>query len=71
MSDHTIVVIRSSSYNGAGAAERSYPPSKLRGGTQEEISHTQGKEQRLHFAGSAVKKYPVGPYMGNLKKKGV
>ena len=40
-----------------GAAERRYPSFKVR-------------SKQLHFAGSAVKRYPVGPYMGNLKKKG-
>ena len=54
------------------AAERSYPTSKVRGGGWEELSHfqgrgsgqkelphVQGKEQWLHFAWAAVKKYPV------------
>ena len=31
---------------------------KVRKGGGEEISFLQGKEQRLHFAGAAVKRYP-------------
>ena len=58
--------------NSAGAAGRSYPTSEVRGrptgasyatfqvrrGSGEEIPLVQGKEQRLHFAGAAVKRYP-------------
>jgi len=33
---------------GAGAAR-----------SQEEIPHVQGQEQRLHFAGAAMKRYPL------------
>ena len=36
-----------------------YPMSKVRSGGCEEIPHVQGKEQRLCFAGAAVKKYPT------------
>ena len=32
---------------------------KVRKGGVEEISLVQGKEQRLHFAGAAVKRYPT------------
>ena len=32
---------------------------KVRRGGSEEISLIQGKEQRLHFAGAAVKRYPI------------
>ena len=32
---------------GAGAAERSYPTSKIRSGGQEAFPHIQGQEQRL------------------------
>ena len=31
----------------------------VRMGGSEEISLVQGKEQRLHFAGAAVKRYPT------------
>ena len=54
------------------AAKRSYPTSKerwLRGRRRAERSYStfkvrrgdliQGKEQRLHFAGAAVKRYPT------------
>ena len=41
------------------AAERNYPMPKVRGGGQEELPHVQGKEQRLHFAGAVVKRYPT------------
>ena len=39
------------------AAGRSYPMPKVRGQGQEELPHVQGKEQRLHFAGAAMKRY--------------
>ena len=32
---------------------------KVRKGGGEEIPNVQGKEQRLHFAGTAVKRYPT------------
>ena len=35
------------------------PQEKIRGGSQEELPYFQGKEQRLHFAGAAVKRYPT------------
>ena len=41
------------------AAVRSYPMPEVRGGGSEEIPLIQGKEQRLHFAGAAVKRYPT------------
>jgi len=41
----------------AGAAERSYPTSKVRSGSREELLHVQGKEQWLRFAGAAPKGY--------------
>ena len=40
-------------------AERRYPTSKVRSGGHEDIPHVQGKEQQLHFAGGAVKRYPT------------
>ena len=39
-------------------AERSYSMIVQRGGS-EEIPFIQGKEQRLRFAGAAVKRYPT------------
>ena len=45
--------------DGAGAAKRSYSLVKVRRGGSEEISLVQGKEQQLHFAGTAVKRYPT------------
>ena len=45
--------------NGTGAAERSYPMPKVRGGGREELPHVQGKEQQLLFAGEAVTRYPM------------
>ena len=41
------------------AAGRSYPTLKVRKGGCEEIPHVQGKEQRLRFARTAVKRYPT------------
>ena len=40
-------------------AKRSYYTSKVRRGSCEEIPLIQGKEQQLHFAGAAVKRYPT------------
>ena len=40
-------------------AERSYPTPEVRGGGREEIPLVQGKEQRLCFAGAAMKRYPM------------
>ena len=41
------------------ASKRSYPTSRLRDGLREELSHVQGKEQWLCFAGAAMKRYPT------------
>ena len=40
-------------------AERKYPMSKVMSGGFEEIPHVQGKELRLCFAGTAMKRYPM------------
>ena len=40
-------------------AERSYSTFKVRRGSHEQIVLVQGKEQRQHFAGAAVKRYPA------------
>ena len=40
-------------------AERSYSMFKVRRGNREEIPLIQSKEQQLHFAGAAVKRYPM------------
>ena len=45
--------------DGAGMAERSYSTFKVSRGSCEEILLVHGKEQRLHFAGAAVKRYPT------------
>ena len=39
-------------------AERSYSTFKVRRGSHEEIPLVQGKEQRLRFAGAAIKEIP-------------
>ena len=44
---------------GRRRAERSYSTFKVRRGGREEIPLVQGKEQRLRFAGAAVKRYPT------------
>ena len=46
-------------FNGCRRAERSYSTFKVRRGSREEIPLVQGKEQQLHFAGAAVKRYPT------------
>ena len=45
--------------HGCMRAKRSYSTFKVRRGGREEIPHIQGKEQQLHFAGAAVKRYPT------------
>ena len=40
-------------------AKRSYSTFKVSRGNSEEILLIQGTEQRLHFAGSAMKRYPM------------
>ena len=45
--------------HGRRRAERSYSTFKVRRGGHEEIPFVQGKEQRLHFTGAAVKRYPT------------
>ncbi|XP_055430434.1 uncharacterized protein LOC129647319 [Bubalus kerabau] len=44
---------------GRSKAKRSYSTFKVRGGSCEEIALVQGKEQQLHSAGAAVKRYPM------------
>ena len=44
---------------GCRRAERSYSMFKVRRGSGEETPLVQGKEQRLCFAGAAVKRYPT------------
>ena len=44
---------------GRRRAERNYSTFKVRRGDCEEIPLVQGKEQQLHFAGVAVKRYPT------------
>ena len=44
---------------GCRRAKRSYSTFKVRRGSREEIPFIQGKEQRLRFAGAAVKRFPT------------
>ena len=44
---------------GCRRAQRSYSTFKVRRGGSEEIPLVQGKEQRLHFAGAAMTRYPT------------
>ena len=44
---------------GRRRAERSYSTFQVRRGSWEEIPLVQGKEQQLHFAAAAVKRYPT------------
>ena len=46
-------------------AKRSYSTFKVRRGGSEEIPLIQGKEQWLHFAGAAVKRYPTSKVKKN------
>ena len=38
--------------------QRRYPTFKVKGGSLEELTHIQGKEQWLHFPGATGKRYP-------------
>ena len=40
-------------------ARKSYSTFKVKRGSREETPLVQGKEQRLHFAGAAMKRYPT------------
>ena len=51
--------LRGPGCDGAGVAERNYPMPEVRRRGREEIPLVQGKEQRLRFAGAAVKRYPM------------
>ena len=44
---------------GRRRARRSYSTFKVKRGGYEEIPLVQGKEQQLHFAGAAMKRYPT------------
>ena len=44
---------------GCRRAERSYSTFKVRRGGGEKIPVIHGKEQRLHFAGATMKRYPM------------
>ena len=44
---------------GRRRAKRSYSTFKVRRGSSEEIPLVQSKEQWLHFAGAAIKRFPV------------
>ena len=57
--------------HGHRRAERSYSIFKVRRGGREEIPFVQGKEQRLHFAGAAVKRYPTSSKRNPSKMVGV
>ena len=45
--------------HGHRRAKRSYSMFQVRRGSGEEIPLIQGKEQQLHFAGAAMKRYPT------------
>ena len=44
---------------GVGGPFRSYPTLKIRKGSGKELPLVQGKEQRMRFAGAAMKTYPT------------
>ena len=52
-------------------AERSYSMFKVTRGGREEIPLIQGMEQRLHFAGAAVKRYHMSKVRNPSKMVGV
>ena len=56
---HELQHARPPRLHGCRRSERSYSMFKVRRGGGEEIPLIQGKEQRLRFAGAAVKRYPM------------
>ena len=46
-------------------AKRRFPTSNVKSSGREEIPHVEGKEQQLHFAGAAVKRYPTSEVRGD------
>ena len=54
--------------HGRRRAERNYSTFKVRRGSPEEIPLIQGKEQRLCFAGAAVKRHPTSKVKKNPSK---
>ena len=56
--------------HGHRMAKRSYTTFKVRKGGCEEITLLQGKEQRLLFAGAAVKRVPTSKVSETLSKVG-
>ena len=57
--------------SGCRRAERSYSTFKVRRVSCEEIPLVQGKEQQLHFAEAAVKRYPTSKKRNPSKMVGV
>ena len=55
--------------HGRRRTERSYSTFKVRRGGREEIPLVQGKEQRLLFAGAAVKRYPTSEVRGTQVRR--
>ena len=51
--------------HGRRRAERSHSTFKVRRNGYEEIPLIQGKEQRLRFAGAAIKRYPTSKVREN------
>ena len=54
---------------GSRKAERTYSTFKGRRGGREKIPLVQGKEQRLRFAGAAVKRYPTAKVRENQVRR--
>ena len=50
-------------------AKRSYTKSEISGRGWEELPHVRGKEQRLCFAGAAMKRYPTSKVRENHSRK--
>ena len=59
MAERSNLTFKEQWVHGHRRAERSYSTFKVRRGGGEEIALVQGKEQRLRFAGAAMKRYPT------------
>ena len=71
MAERSYLTSKELQLRGRRRTERSYSTFKVRRGGREEIPIIQGKEQRLLFAGAAVKGYPTSEVRGTQVEEGI
>ena len=71
MAERSYLTSKELQLRGRRRTERSYSTFKVRRGGREEIPIVQGKEQRLLFAGAAVKGYPTSEVRGTQVEEGI